>query len=126
PAENSVQVDSLAEPVKSDHQEHNQNSPSATSAFHPRRRHRPVAASSAVDDPLTSSRKTTPMKDPNRQSAIPTDAELITELLNLPPQLRTTEQSLAAAARQLRARRKQQQLVKSTLASLKQLQTLGV
>jgi hypothetical protein len=63
---------------------------------------------------------------PKTSDALPTEAELITQLLELRTQLRMIEQSVVTIARHLRARRKQQQLMKSTLASLKQLQTLGV
>ena len=59
------------------------------------------------------------------KETLPTEGELIAQLLELRLQLRSAEQALVAIARQLRARRKQQQLMKSTLASLKQLQTLS-
>lgn len=63
---------------------------------------------------------------PKASNSLPSDSELIAQLLNLRTQLRTIERAVVTVARHLRARRKQQQLVKSTLASLKQLQTLGV
>ncbi len=56
----------------------------------------------------------------------PDAADPVTQLLALRQQVRTIEQSLVTVARQLRARRKQQQLMQSTLASLRQLQTLEV
>ena len=62
-------------------------------------------------------------KSPN---TMPTEVDLINQLLELRTQLRTIETSIVTIARHLRGRRKQQQLMKATLASLKQLQTLNV
>lgn len=73
----------------------------------------------------TSSRKATMSKNPDSAST-PTEAELITQLLELRTKLRTIESSIVTIARHLRSRRKQQQQMKATLASLKQLQTLDV
>jgi DNA polymerase III sliding clamp (beta) subunit (PCNA family) len=63
---------------------------------------------------------------PKTQTVIPTESELITQLLDLRTQLREIEQSIVTIARHLRGRQKRQQLMKATLASLKQLQTLDV
>jgi hypothetical protein len=63
---------------------------------------------------------------PKNSGSLPTNGDLIAHLLDLRKQVRSIEQAIVGVARQLRARRKQQQLMKTTLASLKQLQTLDV
>ena len=63
---------------------------------------------------------------PKESGTIPAEADLINQLLELRSQLHTIEQSIVTIARHLRARRKQQRLMKATLESLKQLQTLNV
>ena len=63
---------------------------------------------------------------PKPPNCVPSNGDLIAQLLDLRKQVRAFEQAIVTVARQLRARRKQQQLMKTTLASLKQLQTLDV
>ncbi len=81
---------------------------------------RPVTAAVRRFSPMRNS----PMPKPS--DSLPHDRDLVAQLLDLRKQVRAIEQAVVAVARQLRARRKQQQLMKSTLASLKQLQTLDV
>lgn len=68
--------------------------------------------------------RNSPMPKPS--GTHPSNGDLIAQLLDLRKQVRAIEQAVVAVAQQLRARRKQQQLMKTTLASLKQLQTLDV
>lgn len=85
----------------------------------PKSRPRPATQVSNVLSP----RKQSMSRNPD---AIPTEADLINQLLDLRTQLRTIEQSIVTIARHLRGRQKQRQLMKATLASLRQLQTLNV
>ncbi len=69
--------------------------------------------------------KTNPRPSQSDDAAAET-GDPVAQLLALRQQVRTIEQALVTMARQLRARRKQQQLMQSTIASLRQLQTLDV
>ncbi len=125
PADDAVQVDSLQEaPPHATGPISDALTPPSTRGLAPRRRSKPLTATSLSTPPSTP--RTVMTKPLPPKDTLPTEGELIAQLLELRLQLRSAEQALVAIARQLRARRKQQQLVKSTLASLKQLQTLGV
>ncbi len=120
-AESSVRVDSISEPAPL-------SQPKKSRDATPEQQKPRASAPRPVTPPTPSPRSPQPAmpKRPTPETSVPTEGELIAQLLELRLQLRSAEQALVAIARQLRARRKQQQLVKSTLASLKQLQTLGV
>ncbi len=124
PTDDAVLIDSLQEtPPRAIGQLTDAVTPVSIRGSAPRRRSKPPTTSfpTLPSTPRIAMTKPLPPKE-----TLPTEGELIAQLLELRLQLRSAEQALVAIARQLRARRKQQQLVKSTLASLKQLQTLGV
>lgn len=116
PSDNARQVDSCSEPAQSNRVA--RHLASAGSSRPPR-----ATPRSGTVSPTPTSRKATM---PKEQNSLSTDAALIGQLHELRAQLRSIDQAVATVARHLRARRKQQQLMKSTLASLKQLQTLNV